>query len=72
MKIYGSSTGRMPIQVNKIIVIVKFQNINFIIGQNWFLKMFLLFVIGKINKIIIDKIKAITPPNLLGIDRKIA
>jgi len=36
-----------------------------------FLKKFLLFNIGKINKIKIDSIKAITPPNLLGIARKI-
>jgi hypothetical protein len=27
---------------------------------------------GRINKIAIDNTKAITPPNLLGIDRKIA
>jgi hypothetical protein len=27
---------------------------------------------GKINKIAIDITKAITPPNLLGIERKIA
>ena len=27
---------------------------------------------GQINKIAIDKAKATTPPNLLGIDRKIA
>ena len=27
---------------------------------------------GEINKIIIDIAKAITPPNLFGIDRKIA
>jgi hypothetical protein len=31
-----------------------------------------LFVNGKINKIAIDITNAITPPNLLGIDRKIA
>jgi hypothetical protein len=27
---------------------------------------------GKINKIAIDKTRAITPPNLLGIERRIA
>jgi hypothetical protein len=31
-----------------------------------------MFVKGKINKIAIDKTKAITPPSLFGIDRKIA
>jgi hypothetical protein len=31
-----------------------------------------MLVKGKINKIAIDITKAITPPNLLGIDRKIA
>jgi hypothetical protein len=29
-------------------------------------------VIGKINKIITERTKAITPPNLLGIERRIA
>jgi hypothetical protein len=33
---------------------------------------FLLYIKGQIIKIIIDIAKAITPPNLLGIDRKIA
>ena len=36
-----------------------------------FLRKFLLFNIGKINKIKIESIKAITPPNLLGIARRI-
>jgi hypothetical protein len=31
-----------------------------------------LFVKGKINKIAIDITRAITPPNLLGIERRIA
>jgi hypothetical protein len=31
-----------------------------------------MLVKGKINKIAIDKTNAITPPNLFGIDRKIA
>jgi hypothetical protein len=31
-----------------------------------------MWVKGKIAKIAIDSTKAITPPNLLGIDRKIA
>jgi len=31
-----------------------------------------MLVKGKINKIAIDKTKAITPPNLLGIERRIA
>jgi len=33
---------------------------------------FLVYIKGQIIKIKIDKARAITPPNLLGIDRKIA
>jgi len=37
-----------------------------------FLKIFFLLEKGKIKRIAIDITNAITPPNLLGIDRKIA
>lgn len=40
--------------------------------RKWYLLIFDFCVNGKINKIAIDIINEITPPNLLGIDRKIA
>jgi len=72
VKIKGSSTGRAPIQVNIITMLKKLQN------MIWFIKKFLFLLIlvnsdsGRITKIAIDAIRQITPPNLLGIDRRIA
>lgn len=40
--------------------------------KNWYLLIKDFCVNGKIIKIAIDKINEITPPNLLGIERKIA
>jgi len=47
------------------------QKMNFDKGFQ-FKGLFELFIKGKINKIINDISKAITPPNLLGIERRIA
>jgi hypothetical protein len=60
-----------PIHVRIIIILINIQNINFFIGMNGLEIIFLDFKIGNIN-IKIERIKAITPPNLLGIHRKIA
>lgn len=69
----GSSTGRAPIHVNKKKVITKIQNNTCFFKLNWFPWIFFLFFInGRNIKIKIDINNAITPPNLLGIDRKIA
>jgi len=52
-------------------VIVRLQNAHFDGGVNLVDKIFFCFN-GKIARIKIDATKAITPPSLLGMDRKIA
>ena len=69
---YGSSTGRAPIHVNKITVIINLQKNTFFTGINLFLLNWSLEIKGKVIKIAIEKTKASTPPNLLGIDRRMA
>lgn len=68
----GGSTGCIPIQVKIRTDVTKIQNVSLVKGMNARDDIFNFWVKGKINKIIIDMIKAITPPNLLGIDRRIA
>jgi len=53
-------------------VLIKIQKIIFFNGYILFELKMGLEVKGSLIKIIIDKNKAITPPNLLGIDRRIA
>jgi len=71
-KIYGSSAGRAPIQVNRVTVLIIIQNRIWLIGLNWFPLVFALLVKGRIKIIAIDNTNAIAPPSLLGIERKIA
>ena len=71
VRMYGSSTGRAQIHVSKITVFVIDQNSTWLIGQNRVSRNFDLFV-GIMNKIAIDIARAITPPSLFGIDRRIA
>jgi len=68
---YGCSTGLAPIQVKIINEIVNIQNINLDKGLNLFDKM-KLDLKGRILMIRMEVINAMTPPNLLGIDRRIA
>lgn len=68
----GSSTGFAPIHVNRIVVFRYIQNIICLIGYIDILLNFLFIEIGLIIKIEIDITSAITPPSLLGIDRRIA
>jgi hypothetical protein len=68
---YGSSTGRAPIHVNRITVFVIVQNNTWLIGCNYVPRNFDVFV-GIMNKIAIDMTRAITPPSLFGTDRRIA
>lgn len=49
----------------------KFQNKILFIGQNLLLRIFFLFNRGRTIIIMYDMSNAITPPNLLGIARKI-
>jgi hypothetical protein len=72
VRIKGASTGRAPIQVNKSILTIKPQNRNWLIKKFLFLAIEKLSVNGRTARIAIDKIKQITPPNLFGIDRRIA
>lgn len=72
VKIYGSSTGRAPIHVNKINVFTNTHIIILFTGYIEFLWNFLFIENGNVNNIKIDIIRAITPPNFLGIDRRIA
>lgn len=68
----GYSTGQAPKNVNRKKILIISQNIIFLAG--WKKKEENLFFIVRGREIIIkiDVAKAITPPNLLGIDRKIA
>ena len=72
IKINGSSTGRPPIHVKIAHEAIKVQNRNCLIGQNAIPRLLLLDVRGSKNRIRSAANRAITPPNLLGIDRRIA
>jgi len=70
-KIKGGSTGFIPNQVKMKKIITKGQNIIswlYMVLLYWILYLF----IPKGIRIMIDMIKAITPPSLLGMDRRIA
>lgn len=69
---YGCSTGFLPIHVKIKNIIINIQNNNWFNGKNIFDLILLYIVNGIIIKIKIDINNAITPPNLLGIERKIA
>ena len=68
--INGISIGCAPAQVNKIKLLENIQKSSWLKGLNVIEYKF--FIIGRVYKIIIDIKSAITPPNLLGIDRRIA
>lgn len=70
--IKGISTGRAPIHVKIIMMATKIQNEIFINGfkaedavDGWLVR-------GRVIKIKIEATRAMTPPNLFGIERKIA
>ena len=69
---YGSSTGRAPIHVriNHLATIV--QNMSWAIGLNEYLVFLLVLENGRIRRISSAIARAITPPNLFGIERRIA
>ena len=72
IKTYGSSTGRAPIQV-KINKILKSVQILIFISKLKELDLKIEnFKKGRTYKTATDKTNAITPPNLFGIERKIA
>jgi hypothetical protein len=68
---YGYSTGLAPIQVRIRKLMDKNQNVIFCKGLN-LLDILFCFLNGMIAMMRIDMTRAITPPSLLGIDRRIA
>lgn len=50
----------------------KIQYMHWLIGRNVMLRCFELWMNGRMARIRMDKIKAMTPPSLLGIDRRMA
>ena len=67
----GSSTGLAPIQVRMINDSKIVYSVIFFVGMNIFVFL-LFFIVGMMNRINTDDTKAITPPILFGIDRRIA
>jgi hypothetical protein len=66
---YGGSTGFAPIHVSSKVVATKVQNFVFLVGEN-FLD-FDLFVVSTMRNAT-DPARAMTPPSLEGIERRIA
>lgn len=72
VKINGSSTGRAPIQVSIITILINNQKVICLNGKNWVPFNLSDGKNGIIKRIETDRTRAITPPSLLGIDRRIA
>lgn len=68
----GGSTGCPPIQVSTSVLAIKSQNSVCVIGRRDRLRCLEVCRVGIIIRIKIDASRAITPPSLFGIDRKIA
>jgi len=71
IKIKGGSTGLAPIHVKITKIIEKLDKTYNLIGEYFFVLILLGILIIR-YRIIMDMIRAITPPILFGIDRKIA
>ena len=72
IRINGSSTGRAPIHVRMKDVLMKIQNKFFLLGEKWFLRKAGEEVKGRDMRMRMEATKAITPPSLFGIERRIA
>ena len=70
--IYAFSAGRAPIQVNRITVLIMNQKLIWLKGLNWFPFKLIFWENGRIIRIAIEATKAMAPPNLLGIERRMA
>lgn len=68
----GGSTGFPPIQVRISVLATKDQNRICERGRNVMLRCFAVCSIGNTIRIKMDMSNAMTPPNLFGIDRKMA
>lgn len=66
---YGGSTGLAPIQVSSRVVATSIQNVAFFFGSN-FLELDLFP--ERIIKYATDMARAITPPSLEGMERRMA
>ena len=73
MRMKGSSTGRAPIHLRSITTATRNQKPLFTIGFRFDLVfLVMLLVSGSVYKTRTAIARAITPPSLLGIDRKMA
>lgn len=70
--INGCSTGWPPIHVKMKRLATRIQYRIWVIGRNVRLRCFEVCKNGRKAKIRIDRTKATTPPNLLGMERRIA
>lgn len=68
----GSSTGWLPIQVRRIKTVARNQNSVCDAGRNVLAWLFEVWRMGTRKRIKIEAKRAITPPNFLGMDRRIA
>lgn len=72
MMINGCSTGWPPIHVKMRRLATRIQYRVWVIGRNVRLRCFEVWRNGRKAKIRIDRTKATTPPNLLGMERRMA
>lgn len=72
MMINGCSTGWPPIHVRMNRLATRIQYRIWVIGRNVRLRCFEVWRNGRRARIRIDRTRATTPPNLLGMDRRMA
>lgn len=72
MMVNGCSTGWPPIHVKMRRLATRIQYRVWVIGRNVRLRCFEVWRNGRKAKIRIDRTKATTPPNLLGMERRMA
>lgn len=72
MMINGCSTGWPPIHVRMSRFAARIQYRVCVIGRNIRLRCFEVWSSGKAARIKIDRIRATTPPSLLGMERRMA
>lgn len=72
MMMNGCSTGWPPIHVSVIRSATRIQNRHWLSGRNVMLRCFAVCKSGNIARIRMEATRASTPPNLFGIDRRMA
>jgi len=68
----GASTGRAPIHVKSTVDVIRVQNMHLFRGYIEVDRSFIMCVMGMDIRIRIDITRAITPPILFGMDRRMA